>query len=62
MTAERLVLSHWAAVERHARRLWQDHRDLSGRELDAYLRWPSRQHVPLRYGRTGPADMLTRAG
>jgi hypothetical protein len=62
MTAERLVLAHWAAVERLARRLWQNHRDLSGRELDAYLRWPSRQHVPLRYGRAWPADLLTWAG
>jgi hypothetical protein len=60
MTAERLVIAHWPAVGRLARRLWQDHRDLSGRELDGYLRQPSRQHVPLRYGRAWPPDMLTR--
>lgn len=60
MTAERLVVAHWPAVARLARRLWLDHRDLRGLELDAYLRHPSRQHVPLRYGRAWPHDMLVR--
>jgi hypothetical protein len=60
MTAERMVLAHWPAVARLALRLCQDHRDLSGSELDAYLRRPSRQHVPLRYGRAWPHDLLMR--
>jgi hypothetical protein len=60
MTAERLVVAHWPAIGRLARRLDQDHRDVSGRELDIYLHRPSRQHVPLRFGRTWPHDMLMR--
>jgi hypothetical protein len=60
LTAERLVIAHWPAVARLALRLYQDHRDLSGKELSAYLRCPSRQHVPLRYGRAWPHDLLVR--
>jgi len=60
MTAERLVIAHWPAIARLAWRLYQDHRDLSGSELGAYLHWPSRQHVPLRYGRVWPPDLLAR--
>jgi hypothetical protein len=60
MTAERLVTAHWPAIARFAWRLHQDHRDLSGSELDAYLRRPPRQHVPLRYGRAWPHDLLMR--
>jgi hypothetical protein len=60
MTAERMILAHWPAVTRLALRLYQDHRDLSGSELDAYMRRPSRQHVPLRYGRAWPHDLLMR--
>ena len=60
MTAERLVIAHWPAIARLAWRLYQDRRDLSGSELSAYLRRPSRQHVPLRYGRAWPPDLLMR--
>jgi hypothetical protein len=60
MTAERLVIVHWPAITRLAWRLCRDHRDLAGRELDAYLRRPPRQHVPLRYGRAWPHDLLIR--
>jgi hypothetical protein len=60
MTAERLVIAHWPAVVRLALRLHDDRRDLSGSELSAYLRRPSRQHVPLRYGRAWPHDLLVR--
>jgi hypothetical protein len=60
MTAERLVVAHWPAIARLAWRLYQDHRDLSGRELDSYLRRPSRRHIPLRYGRAWPHDMLIK--
>jgi hypothetical protein len=60
MTAERMVIAHWPAVARLALRLYQDHRDLSGSELDAYLRRPSHRHVPLRCGRAWPHDLLTR--
>jgi hypothetical protein len=60
MTAERLVIAHWPAIARLAWRLYRDHRDLSGRELDGYLCCPSRQHVTLRYGRTWPHDLLIR--
>jgi hypothetical protein len=60
MTAERLVMARWPAVTRLAWRLHQDRRDVSGRELDAYLRRPARQHVPLRYGRVWPHELVTR--
>lgn len=60
MTAERLVIAHWPAVAHLALRLYQDRRDLSGSELRTYLGHPSRQHVPLRYGRAWPADVLRR--
>jgi hypothetical protein len=60
MTAERLVVAHWPAIARLAWRLCQDHRDLSGSELDAYLHRPPRRHVPLRYGRAWPHDLLMR--
>jgi hypothetical protein len=60
VTAERLVMAHWPAVARLALRLYEDHRDLSGSELNAYLRRPSCQHVPLRYGRAWPHDLLMR--
>jgi hypothetical protein len=58
MTAERLVVAHWPAITHLAWRLQRDHRDVSGRELDIYLCRPSRQHVPLRYGRAWPHDLL----
>jgi hypothetical protein len=60
VTAERLVMAHWPAVTRLALRLYDDHRDLSGNELNVYLRRPSRQHVPLRYGRAWPHELLMR--
>jgi hypothetical protein len=60
MTAERLVTAHWPAVARLAWRLHEDRRDLSGRELESYLHHPSRRHVPLRYGRAWPHDLLMR--
>jgi hypothetical protein len=61
VTAERLVLAHWPAVTRLAWRLHRDRRDVSGRELHAYLRRPARQHVPLRYGRVWPHELVTRS-
>jgi hypothetical protein len=60
MTAERLVMANWPAVVRLALRLHRNHRDLSGSELSDYLRCPPRQHVPLRYGRAWPHDLLMR--
>jgi hypothetical protein len=60
MTAERLVIAHWPAIAHLAWRLCQDYRDLSGGELGAYLHRPPRQHVPLRYGRAWPHDLLLR--
>jgi hypothetical protein len=60
MTAERLVTAHWPAVTRLALRLYQDHRDLSGSELNGYLGRPPHRHVPLRYGRAWPHDLLIR--
>ncbi len=60
LTAERLVTVHWTTIARIAMRLYQDRRDLSGAELNAYLRRPSRRHVPLRYGLAWPCDMLSR--
>jgi hypothetical protein len=60
MTAERLVLAHWPAVTRLAWRLYRDRGDVSGSELGAYLHRPPRQHVPLRFGRAWPRDLLTR--
>jgi hypothetical protein len=59
-TAERLVVAHWPAIARLAWRLHQDHRDLAGRELAAYLHHASRLHVPLRYGRAWPHDLIMR--
>jgi hypothetical protein len=61
MTAERLVMAHWPAITRLAWRLHQDYRDVSGRELDIYLRRPARRHVPLRYGRVWPHDLIMRS-
>jgi hypothetical protein len=60
MTAERLVTAHWPAIARLALRLYQDRRDLSGSELSRYLHGPPRLHVPLRYGRAWPPDLLMR--
>jgi hypothetical protein len=60
MTAERLIMAHWSAVTQLAWRLHHDHRDITGRELDAYLRRPARRHVPLRYGRVWPHDLIMR--
>jgi hypothetical protein len=57
-TAERLVKAHWPAIARLARRLCQSHGDLSGSELDSYLHHPPHLHVPLRYGRAWPHDLL----
>jgi hypothetical protein len=59
-TAERLVMAHWQAVTRLAWRLHHDHRDVTGDELNACLRRPARQHVPLRYGRVWPHDLVMR--
>jgi hypothetical protein len=60
LTAEQLVMAHWPAVTQLAWRLHHDHRNVTGRELDAYLHRPTRQHVPLRYGRVWPHDLIMR--
>jgi Peptidase M50B-like len=59
LTAERLVAAHWPTISRLALRLYDDRRDVSGSELSNYLRRPPRLHVPLRYGRAWPFDLLT---